>query len=49
MDLNLGCGKKGKKYGNAVFAVKSAVISPSTPYSKSLNTDHAESTKGPVV
>lgn len=41
--------KRERSARNAVFAVESAAISPSTPYSKSLNTDHAEGTMGLVV
>lgn len=41
--------KKGKKWQNAAFAAESAIISPSIPEFKSLNTDHADSTKELVI
>jgi hypothetical protein len=38
-----GMGEKTERSGkNAAFAVEPAIISPSTPDSTSLNTDHAE-------
>lgn len=48
MNSQFGMGKR-ERSRNVAFAGDVLIISPSTPDSRSLNTDHAESTKGPVV